>query len=282
MESKPVNERLEVLTAKYVDARRAWLSLLKRAEGKRLSRHTNVELAREVVGAYQQMEQAHWAMEYAKSHQGGSMSDYIPRIEEIMKGPEAYETKINYVLGLVHTKRTPTRYSYTVENGKQGPHTVARIFGVTVRELWYAHKTKNNTFDAEEFRNLYLVHGNEGLAVQVKNREYVTEYQRILKSLVNESRVEYIIGYGQMLVDMHPLATSMNLASNKDIAGKGEYFAMNGLLNGGDGGTTVEKLVDRASAYSGLVEPDLAVMKNYIDGVIGEYLEILRNLGVVG
>ncbi len=180
-----------------------------------------------------------------RSQGGGGVSQSF---ESVLKETSEITDKrvaLNTLLYGIKCKRTPTRYSFTTDQGKQGPHTVARCLGVQLRERKIIALYTNGNLTVNTVKELYAEHLDD-LWKGIDNQYYKEFYAKVLENYKNSNNAPLAIANGQMLVDLHPLATTNTVASKKDIGGKGEGTHLANWLSNGEE-KELEKLVDRGS-----------------------------------
>ncbi len=179
-------------------------------------------------------------------------------------------TGLNDLLYKIRLGRTSTRYSFTTEKNKQGPHTVARCMGVALRNRDILNLFITDNFTVEKLKPLYEIHLDD-IWKNVKNDTYQETYAHCLKTFVNETEQPMlIIAYGQMLIDLHPLATTNTLASGGDIAGKGEGTALANWLKTGSE-DEVLKLVDWGSINKNTDKDEQKLYVKYVKNIMAHY-----------
>ncbi|MBQ4837124.1 MULTISPECIES: hypothetical protein [Pseudoalteromonas] len=219
---------------------------------------------------------------------GGSANDYSKDCQEIGKlfkaGALDAAGAVNELLLRIKSKRTRTRYSFDVVSGMQGPHTVARILGVCLRRT--AIMNNITKLKVADLGALYDPHIDTGLAAAMGNSDYQAFYSEVASNYVNVPNADSLENYlnkialGQMLVDLHPYATSMKVASAKHLQGKGEGHLIEQLYYSKDE-AKVEELVDLASLKDLTPSASLSAVTQFVKETIKGYKQLAKKIGVV-
>lgn len=206
---------------------------------------------------------------------GGTSSSFASALEEAKANPNV-QVGLNDLLHKIKKGRTSTRYSFTVDPGKQGPHTVARCMGIELRQRRIRTLFNDATLNVANVKALYEIHLDDEWKF-IDNADYQYAYSNCLAIYNGEKTNPFtVIAYGQMLVDLHPFATTSTLATGKDIAGKGEGRALAKWLATG----SIEegqKLIDKQSIAKNKDKVQKKQYENYVGAIMAHY-EKLRNL----
>jgi hypothetical protein len=218
---------------------------------------------------------------------GGSSNDYdrdyIEIISLFKKGKLNAEGAVNELLLRIKSKRTRTRYSFDVLSGMQGPHTVARILGVCLRHTAIINNIAK--LKVSDLSKLYDPHIDTTLADTMTNSEYIDFYRNVAKKYADVPNVNTLenflskIALGQMLVDLHPYATSLLQASGEHLQGKGEGHVVEQLYSTKNL-KKIDELIDTTSLKDLTPPTLLTAVQQFVIKTIEGYKQLAQDIGV--
>lgn len=80
--------------------------------------------AKLMVDKTAELVKAQCELEQAIKSQGGTTQNYESGIQSVVQECGSPEESLRGTFALIAVKRTATRYGFTIERGKQGPHTI--------------------------------------------------------------------------------------------------------------------------------------------------------------
>lgn len=241
-----------------------------KANGERVTRSSPnaKEKVRKILEYNKQIEEGEIDLKSVANTGGWSKLDYGNFLGE---NPSLERTRMH-----ITDNRTWTRYSFTHEKttGNQGPHTIARTFGVQARDRAIVNMGENPT--KEQIKGLFTASiATPTELSKVGNLNYINHYNKIQNLFQTANTPQAALAHGQSLLDLHPQATSFDPNTTKaDLSGKDESHAIGKLVQGGYHEDSVKKLVDFPSKYK--ASWDTGEMEAFVNS------EVTRNLKHLG
>lgn len=130
-------------------------------------------------------------------------------------------------------------------------------------------------------KSLYDVHMADPKELDTANNaEFEAYYNEVAAAYSKAPDIYQLIGWGQMLVDLHPFATTWTVATHSDLIGKGEGSKIANIMQGTGTQADWQGLFDLNSIKNDKGCPNKSLQNQYLAHIEKVYQTHLANLGI--